>query len=171
MARCGARRGVRRGVSQVGPDLDGAALDAFAALALDPRNGVAGLVVSNTTSRRPSGGGGDHQPDGVSPTLNGVKPDRGKPDGGKPDGGMRLASPEALWREPGGLSGAPLSDPARQALRGLYQRTAGRVALVGVGGIASGADAYQRIRDGARFNAALFKNFFFFLLSVCFPCL
>ena len=34
-------------------------------------------------------------------------------------------------------------------LRQVYERTQGRLPLVGVGGIASGADAYARIRAGA----------------------
>ena len=52
-------------------------------------------------------------------------------------------------RERGGLSGAPLRDRALAMLRQVYERTQGRLPLVGVGGIASGADAYARIRAGA----------------------
>lgn len=49
----------------------------------------------------------------------------------------------------GGLSGAPLAGLALERLAALYRLTGGRVPLVGCGGIASGADAYARIRAGA----------------------
>lgn len=51
--------------------------------------------------------------------------------------------------EAGGLSGAPLRDLALQRLRDFRQATGGAVPLVGVGGIASADDAWQRIRAGA----------------------
>lgn len=62
----------------------------------------------------------------------------------------RPASLRGRYRsETGGLSGAPLLAPATAMLRRLYALTEGRLPLVGVGGIASGADAYARIRAGA----------------------
>ena len=51
--------------------------------------------------------------------------------------------------EQGGLSGQPLKDKALDTLRHVYQLTGGTVPLIGVGGISSGADAYERIRAGA----------------------
>ncbi len=51
--------------------------------------------------------------------------------------------------EEGGLSGAPLRDLALQRLRDFHKATGGAVPLVGVGGIASAEDAWQRIRAGA----------------------
>lgn len=51
--------------------------------------------------------------------------------------------------ETGGLSGAPLRDLAQQRLRDFRHATGGAVPLVGVGGIASAADAWARIRAGA----------------------
>lgn len=51
--------------------------------------------------------------------------------------------------EAGGLSGAPLKPLALEALRAMRRLTGGRVPLVGCGGIAGGADAYERIRAGA----------------------
>ena len=51
--------------------------------------------------------------------------------------------------EAGGLSGAPLRALAAERLGRFRQAAAGRFALIGVGGIASGADAYARIRAGA----------------------
>jgi dihydroorotate dehydrogenase len=51
--------------------------------------------------------------------------------------------------EAGGLSGGPLFGPSTVLLREFHDLTAGRVPLVGVGGVASGADAYAKIRAGA----------------------
>jgi len=51
--------------------------------------------------------------------------------------------------ESGGLSGAPLKPLAHEVLRRAYRLTRGRLPLIGVGGIESGADAYARIRAGA----------------------
>lgn len=51
--------------------------------------------------------------------------------------------------ESGGLSGAPLMEPSTRLLRAFHQAAGGRLALIGVGGIASGADAYAKIRAGA----------------------
>ncbi len=51
--------------------------------------------------------------------------------------------------EAGGLSGAPLRDRARAALRAAAEASAGRLPLIAVGGIDSGEEAYARIRAGA----------------------
>ncbi len=51
--------------------------------------------------------------------------------------------------EAGGLSGAPLAPLALQRLRDFRRATGGALPLVAVGGIASGADAWARIRAGA----------------------
>jgi dihydroorotate dehydrogenase len=58
-----------------------------------------------------------------------------------------LASPDA--GEAGGLSGAPLRELAQSVLGRFSAVAAGRLPLVGAGGIASGTDAYARIRAGA----------------------
>lgn len=58
-----------------------------------------------------------------------------------------LASPDA--GEAGGLSGVPLRELAQSVLGRFSTVAAGRLPLVGAGGIASGADAYARIRAGA----------------------
>ncbi|WP_282008554.1 quinone-dependent dihydroorotate dehydrogenase [Brevundimonas aveniformis] len=59
----------------------------------------------------------------------------------------RLTSP--LAGETGGLSGAPLMAASTQVLGWFHQAAAGRLPLIGVGGIRSGADAYAKIRAGA----------------------
>ncbi len=51
--------------------------------------------------------------------------------------------------EAGGLSGAPLKARAAAALRAAAEAAAGRLPLIAVGGIDSGAEAYGRIRAGA----------------------
>jgi dihydroorotate dehydrogenase len=51
--------------------------------------------------------------------------------------------------ETGGLSGRPLIAPATEALADLARLTRGRLPLIGVGGIASGDDAYTKIGAGA----------------------
>lgn len=51
--------------------------------------------------------------------------------------------------EAGGLSGAPLKPLALQRLRDFRQATGGALPLIGVGGIASVDDAWERIRAGA----------------------
>jgi dihydroorotate dehydrogenase len=49
----------------------------------------------------------------------------------------------------GGLSGVPLMEPSTRILGQFHDAAAGRLILIGVGGIASGADAYAKIRAGA----------------------
>lgn len=64
-----------------------------------------------------------------------------------------VARPESLRdahaREAGGLTGKPLFAPSTALLSEMYRLTGGRLPLIGVGGIASGADAYAKIRAGA----------------------
>jgi dihydroorotate dehydrogenase len=64
-----------------------------------------------------------------------------------------LARPETLSDprrlEAGGLSGPPLFAGSTAILAEVYRLTEGRIPLVGVGGISSGADAYAKIRAGA----------------------
>jgi dihydroorotate dehydrogenase len=49
----------------------------------------------------------------------------------------------------GGLSGEPLRARARAMIREIYRHTGGKLPIIGVGGIASAADAYAHIRAGA----------------------
>lgn len=76
--------------------------------------GADGLIVSNTTIRRPPG--------------------------------LRSANAS----QAGGLSGAPLKPLAQAALLTAARAAAGRLALIGVGGIATGDDILARIRAGAQ---------------------
>lgn len=58
-----------------------------------------------------------------------------------------LMSPERT--EIGGLSGAPLLEMSTRMLRRVFELTRGQLPLIGVGGVASGSDAYAKIRAGA----------------------
>ena len=64
-----------------------------------------------------------------------------------------IARPEGLMGaargEAGGLSGRPLFGPSTAVLSDLYRLTEGKLPLIGVGGVTSGADAYRKIRAGA----------------------
>jgi dihydroorotate dehydrogenase len=51
--------------------------------------------------------------------------------------------------EAGGLSGRPLFVSSTAVLREMRRLTGGEIALVGVGGVAAGGDAYAKIRAGA----------------------
>ncbi len=51
--------------------------------------------------------------------------------------------------EAGGLSGAPLEARATEVVRRAHARAAGRIPVVGVGGVFTAEDAYRKIRAGA----------------------
>lgn len=59
-----------------------------------------------------------------------------------------LRGPEAAL--PGGLSGAPLFDASTRTVAAIYRRVGGRLPVIGVGGVMSAADAYAKIKAGAR---------------------
>jgi dihydroorotate dehydrogenase len=56
---------------------------------------------------------------------------------------------DAQSSEMGGLSGAPLMIMSTSVLARMYELTEGKLPLIGVGGVSSGADAYAKIRAGA----------------------
>ncbi|WP_187334858.1 quinone-dependent dihydroorotate dehydrogenase [Novosphingopyxis iocasae] len=95
---------------KVAPDLEPADIEDIAEVAID--QGVAALIISNTTITRPL-----------------------------------LHSTKAS--ESGGLSGAPLAELSAARLTDFRRICGNRLPLIAVGGIASGADAYARIRAGA----------------------
>ena len=95
---------------KVAPDLEYGDPERIVRAAID--HGIDALIVSNTTTSRPS-----------------LK--------------SRFAS------EAGGLSGAPLRPIAIDALRKFRSASGGEIALIGVGGIASADDAWERIRAGS----------------------
>jgi len=56
---------------------------------------------------------------------------------------------ELLAAEAGGLSGRPLKDRSTEVIRLLYRRLRGQVPIVGVGGIESADDAWEKMVAGA----------------------
>ena len=52
-------------------------------------------------------------------------------------------------REGGGLSGAPIRQMSTECIRKLYALTDGSVPIIGVGGVGSGHDAYEKLKAGA----------------------
>jgi len=77
-----------------------------------------------------------------------------------------IARPESLRSahktEGGGLSGAPLFETSTKILSEFYAASNGRIDLIGVGGISSGAQAYAKIQAGAKavqlYSALVFKG-------------
>ncbi len=62
----------------------------------------------------------------------------------RPDG-----LPERFSAEQGGLSGAPVRAPSTETIRNFYRLTGGKLPIIGLGGVSSGADAYDKIKAGA----------------------
>ncbi len=56
---------------------------------------------------------------------------------------------EPLAKEAGGLSGAPLKDASTLVIREFYARLRGRVPIIGVGGISTADDAWEKLVAGA----------------------
>ncbi|MCX6779728.1 MAG: dihydroorotate dehydrogenase (quinone), partial [Candidatus Magasanikbacteria bacterium] len=50
---------------------------------------------------------------------------------------------------PGGISGGLLTDRSSEVIKILYRAAAGRLKIIGVGGIFSAQDAYEKIKAGA----------------------
>ncbi|XP_045073019.1 dihydroorotate dehydrogenase (quinone), mitochondrial [Coregonus clupeaformis] len=64
-----------------------------------------------------------------------------------------VSRPETLQdpqsKEVGGLSGQPIKELSTRTVREMYSLTKGKVPIIGVGGVASGQDALDKIRAGA----------------------
>lgn len=72
-----------------------------------------------------------------------------------------LTDPQAV--EAGGLSGRPLFERSTRMLARLYRMTGGHIPLIGVGGISSTEDAWQKLRAGASavqlYSALIYQGF------------
>ncbi|MDP5305642.1 quinone-dependent dihydroorotate dehydrogenase [Paracoccus spongiarum] len=72
-----------------------------------------------------------------------------------------LASPQC--NQAGGLSGAPLFLRSTQVLARLHRETAGRIPLIGVGGIGSARQAWDKLSAGASaiqiYSALIYRGF------------
>jgi dihydroorotate dehydrogenase len=81
-------------------------------------------------------------------------------------GNTTLSRPDTLTsparNEAGGLSGAPLMALSTEQLGRFHRAARGRLALIGAGGVASGRDAYAKIRAGAHavqlYSALVFEG-------------
>ncbi|XP_071785480.1 dihydroorotate dehydrogenase (quinone), mitochondrial-like isoform X2 [Asterias amurensis] len=64
-----------------------------------------------------------------------------------------ITRPESLQScnkvEGGGLSGPPLKQMSTDTIRDMYTLTQGKLPIIGVGGISSGQDAFEKIKAGA----------------------
>jgi dihydroorotate dehydrogenase len=70
--------------------------------------------------------------------------------------------PEKFRGETGGLSGKPLTSKSTELVRNFYKLTKGKIPIIGVGGVSSGHDAYEKIKAGASlvqlYSAMVFKG-------------
>ena len=89
-------------------------------LDLAKTHNLAGIIATNTTIRRDS------------LTTQTVK-DTGK----------------HVQEEPGGISGAPLKQRSTEIIRFIWQQTQGQLPIIGVGGIFTAEDAWEKITAGA----------------------
>ncbi|XP_023306561.2 dihydroorotate dehydrogenase (quinone), mitochondrial [Lucilia cuprina] len=62
--------------------------------------------------------------------------------------------------ETGGLSGVPLRSKSTALIAEMYYQTGGKIPIMGVGGISSGQDAYEKIEAGASY-LQLYTSFIF----------
>lgn len=64
-----------------------------------------------------------------------------------------VSRPETLKstnkKETGGLSGKPLTELSTHTVSDMYRLTGGKIPIIGVGGISTGQDAYDKIKAGA----------------------
>jgi dihydroorotate dehydrogenase len=89
-------------------------------LDLAQRYQLAGIIATNTTIRR----------DGLQTQV------------------LRTTG-NPIDQEAGGISGAPVRQRSTEVIRFIYQQTQGRLPIVGVGGVFTAADAWEKITAGA----------------------
>jgi len=59
------------------------------------------------------------------------------------------ATVQKVYTETGGLSGRPLRERSTEVIRHLYRQSTGKLPIIGVGGIFTAADAWEKITAGA----------------------
>lgn len=94
--------------------------DIAALLGLAQDHELAGIIATNTTIRR-----------------DGLKTQR------------IAATGKPVREEAGGLSGAPLKARSTEVIRFIWQQTSGQLPIIGVGGIFTAEDAWEKITAGA----------------------
>lgn len=62
---------------------------------------------------------------------------------------LNKKSSDAELNHPGGVSGSLLANKSNEVIKTLYQAANGRLKIIGVGGIFSAEDAYEKIKAGA----------------------
>ncbi|MEO1400030.1 MAG: quinone-dependent dihydroorotate dehydrogenase [Cyanobacteria bacterium J06635_1] len=60
-----------------------------------------------------------------------------------------LKTGNPIAQEPGGISGAPVRQRSTEVIRHIYQHTQGQLPIIGVGGIFTADDAWEKITAGA----------------------
>jgi dihydroorotate dehydrogenase len=94
--------------------------DIAAVVELSQTHHLAGIIATNTTIDRQG-------------LTTQILPATGKP----------------LREEAGGISGAPLRQKSTEVIRFIYQQTGGKLPIIGVGGIFTSDDAWEKITAGA----------------------
>lgn len=143
--------------------------------ALQAKDLISDLLECSISARDKSAGGLDRKP----PLLAKVGPDLSAEEmgdivevalvsgvDGLIIGNTTITRPEGLMSafrdEPGGLSGRPLEPLATACLAQAYRLCGGKIPIIGCGGVASGADAYAKIRAGASlvqlYSALVFRG-------------
>jgi len=89
-------------------------------IALAQKHHLAGIIATNTTIRR----------DGLKTAVI-------------------EATGKSVQDEAGGISGAPVRQRSTEVIRFIYQQTQGQLPIVGVGGVFTAADAWEKITAGA----------------------
>ena len=99
---------------KIAPDLTEDQVNGIVETAM--KNGIAGIIATNTTTGRE---------------------------------GLRSGEEQLKKAGPGGLSGAPLASKSCSVIRKVFRASKGALPVIGVGGIFSGADAFNKIAAGA----------------------
>src|SRR6185369_13258813 len=60
------------------------------------------------------------------------------------------AKSRRVFSESGGLSGGPLRERGTEMIRHIYRKAQAKLPIIGVGGIFTSADAWEKITAGAR---------------------
>ena len=61
----------------------------------------------------------------------------------------KAAESQLVYNQPGGLSGLPLRARSTEVIRHMFRQSAGKIPIMGVGGIFNAADAWEKITAGA----------------------
>lgn len=63
--------------------------------------------------------------------------------------GLKASNEDVANMGAGGLSGKPLKDRSTEVIRYIHQKSGGSIPIIGVGGIHSAEDAYEKLKAGA----------------------